>query len=136
MVDHAEQGGERNAAVEVRRGAGEDVLDETLEVLARAPHTAPLRPALDRVALLLEDEHVVAVAHDLGHPDPDEDTELLVRWPVLGDDLARAFQERVYELVADRDEQLLLAGEVVVDAARGQPDLRRKLAHGGTTRPP
>ena len=55
-------------------GAGllERVLDEALEGLAALADGAPLGARLDRVALLLEDEHVVAVLDHVGHPDAHE----------------------------------------------------------------
>jgi phosphoribosylformylglycinamidine (FGAM) synthase PurS component len=64
------------------------------------------------VALLLEDEHVVAVRDNVRDPQAQQISEALLGLAFLCDELAGAVQERVHELVADLDEQLLLAAEV------------------------
>jgi hypothetical protein len=109
----------------------EQLLDDPLEALARVAHPAPLVAVVDDVALLLEDEHVVAVLDDVGDPRLDERAELLAGRRARVEDLLRAGQQRVHELVADRDQQLLLAAEVVVEAAGADPQLLGELGHRG-----
>ena len=69
------------------------------------------------MALLLEDEHVVAVALDMAQPDADDLAESLLGWPV---DRAGLVEQRRHELLADLAEQLVLGADVVVQAAGGE----------------
>ena len=92
---------------------------------------APAGLALDRLALLGEDEHVVAVGDDVGDPGGDQLAQLLDRRRLGGDDLARLRQQRLQQLVADRDQEVVLALDVVVEAAGGEAGRLGQLAHRG-----
>src|SRR5689334_9065303 len=50
---------------------------------------------------------------------------------VGGGDVAERIDDLVVEAVGDREEQLLLAGEVLVDRAPGEAGRRRDLLEGG-----
>ena len=60
--------GPRTAPADRPRRSASTSVDERLEALAARPHGPPLRARLDDVALLLEDEHVVAVLDDVRDP--------------------------------------------------------------------
>ena len=96
-----------------------------------AAHAAPLRLALDHVALLGEDEHVVAVGRDVREPDAEQVAQLALGRRLGGEDLAGPLEQRVEQLVADADQQLVLALDVVVEAAGGEPGRLGQVAHRG-----
>ena len=73
---------------------------------------------LDRVALLLEDEHVVAMLDHVGDPQPDQRAQVLAGGASSSDDLAGAGEQRLHQLIADADQQLLLGAEVVIQRRR------------------
>jgi hypothetical protein len=136
VVDHPQQGEERQAAVgEAHRAvglaAGEEIVEDLLEGLALGADVAPAALALDRLALLGEHQHVVAVGDDVGDPGLEELAQLLHRRRLGGDDLARPRQQRFQQLVADRDQQVVLALDVVVEAAGGEAGRLGQLAHRG-----
>ena len=128
MVDHAQQGPDVEPTIAGPRALVlrrlEGGADDPLEGLAAGANLAPLRIGLDHVALLLEDEHVVPVLDDMGHPHPDEGAQALARRFLAHAHRARLGQEGLGELVTDGHEQLLLAAEVVIQRAGGQ-------THGG-----
>ena len=72
------------SASSARRGLGpqpgtpQHAADQPLERLAAGADLAPALPGLDQVALLLEDEHVVAMRDDVGHPQPHERPQLVL----------------------------------------------------------
>jgi len=64
---------------------------------------------------------VVAVALDVGEPGAEQGAQLALGGElVAGGDLAGAVEQRLEELVADRDQERLLAADVVVEAAGGE----------------
>ena len=112
-----------------------DVGQELLEVFALAADVAPLRAALEDVALLLEDEHVVAVALDVRHPDVHDVAQLNV-WRVVGcGDRAHLIEQGLHELVADEHQQAVLAADVVIQAAGGEPGRCDQVLHRGGVEP-
>ena len=112
-------GGARSSAVAASRS---NALREARTLRQRSPDSIS-------VALLLEDEHVVAVLDDVGHPQADERAQLLGGVLVAGQQLGGLLEQRLHELVADRGEQLLLAAEVVIERAGGQIHARGQLLH-------
>src|SRR5215216_2194408 len=103
VVDHAEQRGERQPRVRGGPGAGpvERVLGDPLERLAARADAAPGGAALDHVALLLEDEHVVAVPDDVLDPQAHERAQLLGGLAWFGEQRLGLHEQRVHQLVAD-----------------------------------
>jgi hypothetical protein len=74
---------------------------------------------------------VVAVGDDVGDPGLDQLAQLLDGRRLGGDDLPGARQQRLQQLVADRDQQVVLALDVVIEAAGGKPGRRGQLADRG-----
>ena len=112
--------------------AVEEIREQPLELLAAGADAAPLLAALDHVALLLEDEHVVAVVDHVRDPEPDERAQLILGGGIRRRASARvSLEQRLHQLVADADQQLLLAREVVVEAAGGEAHRLGQLLHGG-----
>src|SRR6185312_1491873 len=130
VVDHPQQGEQREVGVAGRVDALQGPGDQTLERLARGADLAPALAGLDQVALLLEDQHVVAVPDDMGHPQPHERAQLLGGVLFAGQQLGGLLEQRLHELVTDGGEEILLAAEVVIERAGGQVHARRQLLHG------
>jgi hypothetical protein len=83
------------------------------------------------VPLLLEDEHVVAVGDDVLDPQAHQRAQLLGRLARLLQQRLGPLEQRVHQLVADGAQEMLLGGEVVVEAARGEAERLRQLGHRG-----
>ena len=98
--------------------------------LAAGAHAAPLRARLDHVALLLEDEHVVAVVDDVLHPESTSARSCSAGSRGSASARARASSGSIsWSQIALQ--QLLLAAEVVVEAAGGEAERLRELGHRG-----
>ena len=119
-------------------GRGVERLDGQAEVIAHdvgwrtvdpghlGAHPAPLRTAGDLVALLLEDQHVVAVLDDMGHPQAHQLAELHVAWA----DQPLRVRERIHIAnvpTADVDENA-----IVVNALQRRADVvvQKSIAEG------
>jgi len=75
--------------------------------------------------------HVVEVAGDVDEPDAEQLAQLLLGGAGAGDDLPRPGEQRLQQLVADRDQEVVLAVDVVVDAAGGKSGRRGQFGHRG-----
>ena len=101
-------------------GAGQQVVEDPLEGEAFGADLLPARLTLDDVAFLLEDAHVVEVLLDVLEPDMQQLAELGLGRLRRREDGVGALEQRVHQLVADQDEQLVARVDVVIEAAGGQ----------------
>ena len=103
------------------RARAQDLVEKPLEAFARLAHLPPGRIGLDQPALLVEDDHVVAVARHVRDPGAQKLAQLLLGREVLGGDLLGPGEQRLDQLLVREEEEVLLAVDVVVEPAALEP---------------